>query len=121
MSYNVLAYGIYLLVTTYVVVIVGNILHKNGRPFLLSVFHDDASLADSVNNILLSGYYLINIGYSIVTLRIWEKIGLTTELIEILSFKIGAIILALGIMHLFNITVLLIAEKTHKKTMNTNP
>lgn len=121
MTYNVLAYGIYLVVTTYVIVVVGNILHKKGRPFVLSVFHNNASLADSVNNILLTGYYLVNIGYCIVTLRIWEKIDLVSELIEIVSFKIGTIVFVLGIMHLFNITVLLIAEKKHRKIINNNP
>jgi len=121
MSYNILAYACYLLITIYVVVVVGNILHKNGRPFILSVFHGNQHLADSINNMLLVGYYLLNIGYCIITLRIWEKIGLIRELIEIVSEKVGIIVLLLGIMHLFNIIVLLITEKKHRKNLQTHP
>jgi len=120
MNYNIIAYGIYLIVIIYVVVIVGGILHKNGRPFLLNVFHGNASLADSVNNLLLAGYYLVNIGYSIVALKIWEKITLVRELVEILSVKIGMIVLILGLLHLFNISVLLITERKYRKTNRVN-
>lgn len=114
MSYNIMAYMFYLLVTIYVVVIVGNVLHKNGRPFLIAVFHRNISLADSINNLLLTGYYLLNIGYCIIALKIWIKIENFQQLTEILSFKIGAIVFLLGIMHLFNIGVLLIARKKYR-------
>jgi hypothetical protein len=114
MSYNVMAYLFYLLVTVYVIVVVGNALHKNGRPFLLNVFHQNISLADSVNNLLLTGYYLLNIGYCIIALRIWTEIGTFQQLTEILSFKIGTIVFLLGVMHLFNIGALIIAQKKYR-------
>jgi hypothetical protein len=87
---------------------------------VLTVFHGNDSLADAINNMLLVGYYLVNIGYCIATLRIWEKISFVTELIEILSLKIGIIIFTLGLMHLFNITVLLITERKYRKLNNSN-
>ncbi len=119
MNYTVTAYVLYLLITTYVVVVVGHLLHKNGRPFLINVFHGNISLAESVNNILLAGYYLVNIGYCVAALRIWAKIDLVRVLIEVLSVKIGTIVLVLGIMHLFNILTLLVAERKYRNT-NTN-
>jgi len=114
MSYNVMAYIIYLLITVYVIVIVGNTLHKNGRPFLINVFHQNILLADSINSLLLTGYYLLNIGYSIITLKIWVKIYTFRQLAEIVSFKIGTILFLLGVMHLFNIWVLIIAQKKYR-------
>lgn len=114
MSYNVTAYIFYLLITVYVIVIIGNILYKNGRPFLINVFHQNVSMADAINGLLLTGYYLLNIGYSIITLRIWTEITTLQRLTEIVSIKTGTIIFLLGVMHLFNIWVLLIAEKKYK-------
>jgi len=114
MNYNVLAYVFYLLVTVYVIVIVGNVLHKNGRTFVINVFHGNISLADSINNLLLTGYYLLNIGYCIITLRIWTRIETFQQLTEIVSFKIGVIVFLLGLIHLFNISALLIAEKKYR-------
>jgi len=114
MSYNVMAYLFYLLITVYVIVIVGNILYKNGRPFLINVFHQNISLADSINSLLLTGYYLLNIGYSIIALRIWTEIATFQQLTEIVSFKIGTILFLLGTTHLFNIWVLMIAQKKYR-------
>ena len=120
MNYNVLSYCIYLLITIYVIVVVGNVLYENGKPFLLNVFHGNYSIAHSANNILLAGYYLVNIGYCIMTLKIWQEINSINKLIEILSMKVGMIIFLLGIMHLFNITILLITEKKYQNKLNNN-
>jgi hypothetical protein len=115
MNYNIISYGIYLLITIYVVVVVGGLIHKNGRPFLINVFHQNISLADSVNNLLLIGYYLFNIGYCIISLKIWKEIGSLQEVTETLSYKIGMIVFILGLMHLFNVLMLLITEKKYRK------
>ncbi len=114
MNYNISAYGVYLLLTVYVIVIVGNVLHNNGRPFLLTVFHGKISLADSVNSLLITGYYLLNIGYCVTTLKIWKEITTLQEFVEAVSSKTGKILLLLGLIHLFNVFVLLIMEKKYR-------
>ena len=90
---------------TIVTVLVARTLFKNGKIFLVDIFHGNKELADAVNSLLLTGFYLINIGYAISTIRIFEMVINTRELIEILSIKIGAIVLILGCMHFLNMFI----------------
>jgi hypothetical protein len=41
---------------------VARTLSKNGRVFLVNSFASDERLADSVNHLLVVGFYLINMG-----------------------------------------------------------
>ncbi len=99
------------MITAIVILFVGKTLYTNGRPFLINVFHGNISLADSINKLLLVGYYLVNIGYTVIALRIWQRIDSTQSLVEILSYKIGLIVFILGIMHVFNVISLVIIER----------
>ena len=121
MNYNIITYCFYLLITAVVILIVGKTLYKNGRPFLINVFHGNSSLADSINKLLLVGYYLVNIGYTVVALRVWQKISSVQSMTEILAYKIGLIIFILGIMHVFNVITLVITERFIKpRSTSTN-
>lgn len=106
MNYIVLTYCIYLPITISLTIWVAKSLFKNGRIFLIEIFHQDNVLADSVNKLLLVGFYLINIGYAVYTLRVMDSIETHQAVIEILSEKIGWIILVLGVMHFFNLFIL---------------
>lgn len=106
MNYVILTYAIYLPITVMLTVWVARTLFKNGRVFLVQIFGGDEQLADSVNHLLLVGFYLINIGYAVYTLTITRDIDTVQYLIESLSVKLGAIILILGGMHFFNLYVL---------------
>lgn len=106
MNYTVLTYSIYLPVTILLTIWVAITLFKNGRVFLYEIFNQDDVLADSVNKLLLVGFYLINIGYAVYTLEIIDVIDSPQAIIEILSEKIGWIILVLGGMHFFNLFIL---------------
>ncbi|MCR9250350.1 MAG: hypothetical protein NXI20_07985 [bacterium] len=105
MNYNILTYAMYLPITVALTVWVARTLHKNGRVFLVDIFHSNHELADSVNRLLLVGFYLINIGYAVYTLQIFGDILTVQAVIERLSLKLGAIILILGGMHFFNLFV----------------
>jgi hypothetical protein len=116
MNYTVLTYCIYLPVTIILTVWVARTLFVNGRIFLVEIFHQDHTLADSVNKLLLVGFYLINIGYAVYTLRIVDSIETTQAVIETLSMKIGWIILILGAMHFFNLFILFNLRKKAQQT-----
>lgn len=105
MNYVILTYAIYLPVTIALTVWVARTLFTNGRVFLVDIFHGNELLADSVNKLLVVGFYLINIGYAVYTLRILDGIESAQGVIEKLSLKLGAIILILGGMHFFNLFV----------------
>ncbi len=105
MSNIIITYSFYLIITLCVTVWVARSLFKNGKVFLVDIFHGNKELADSVNNLLVVGFYLINIGYAVYTLRVTDTISNTQGIIESLSFKIGLIILILGGMHFLNLYI----------------
>ena len=97
------SYVIYLVVSVILTVWVARTLHRRGRVFLIDAFHGDENVADSVNHLLVVGFYLINIGYVTLALKYGDKPTSTQESIEFLSTKIGLVLVVLGAMHFFNI------------------
>ncbi len=102
MNHTVIAYLIYLPAAVAMTVWVARTLHKNGRVFLIQAFRGKEEMADSVNHLLVVGFYLINIGFIATALRYGEKPRDTQEMIEFLSTKLGIVLLVLGAMHFFN-------------------
>lgn len=104
----------YLILSVSLTVWVAKTLHKNGRIFLVDAFRGNEPLADSINHLLVVGFYLINIGF--VSLALKE--GLVPVdlqgVLETLSRKVGIVLLVLGGMHFFN---LLIFSKMRKRAL----
>ena len=98
-------YIAYLAISVALTVWVARTLHKNGRIFLVDSFHGNEQLADSINHLLLVGFYLINIGYVSLALKYGDKPANLQEVLEALSTKVGAVLLILGCMHFFNLYV----------------
>src|SRR5437870_2776385 len=96
------SYLIYLAISLTVTVCVAYTLHRNGRVFLVDAFHGNEALADSVNHLLVVGFYLVNVGYIALVLRTDQKPHDLVEAIEIFSHKIGIVLLVLGVMHFIN-------------------
>ena len=115
MNFVILSYALYMPITVVLTVWVARTLFTNGRVFLVDIFHGNELLADSVNKLLLVGFYLINIGYAVYTMRIFGAITSAQALIETLSLKLGAIILILGGMHFFNLFVFFKLRKRAKE------
>jgi hypothetical protein len=99
-------YLVYVTVSLAVTIWVGRSLHRNGRVFLVENFHGQEKLADSVNHLLLVGFYLVNIGFVSLALRYGAKPSDVVGAVEFLSTKIGLVIVLLGIMHFFNMRML---------------
>ncbi len=104
MTASVVTYLVYLAVSVSLTVWVGRTLHKNGRIFLVDVFKDEP-LADSVNHLLLVGFYLINFGYVTMALQLDRVVSDAKTSIEALSTKVGCVLLVLGAMHFLNLYV----------------
>ena len=101
-TYPVWTYLVYVTVSVALTVWVARTLHRNGRVFLVEAFHGNESAADSVNHLLVVGFYLINIGYVTLALKYGDKPTGLQEAIEFLSTKIGLVLVVLGAMHFFN-------------------
>jgi len=102
----VACYCSYLLISIALTVWVARTLYRSGRVFLLDAFRGNEGLADSVNHLLVVGFYLINVGYIALALKTTSALATVREAIELESTKIGVVLLILGGMHFFNILVL---------------
>lgn len=105
MTIEITTYLVYLAVSIALTVWVARTLFKNGRVFLVDVFHGNEALADSVNHLLVVGFYLINFGYVSLALKLGYDVATPREAIEALSVKVGMVLLVLGAMHFFNLLV----------------
>ncbi|HST86700.1 MAG TPA: hypothetical protein VLL08_33485 [Kineosporiaceae bacterium] len=105
MNTAVTTYLVYLLISLALTVWVGRTLHANGALFLVDVFRGNTELAKAVNHLLVVGFYLINLGFVSLTLRISDPPSSAQGSIESLSIKIGSVLLVLGILHLGNVFV----------------
>ncbi|HYS53359.1 MAG TPA: hypothetical protein VER58_06300 [Thermoanaerobaculia bacterium] len=100
---------------------VAHTLHRNGRVFLLDAFHGNDALADSVNHLLVVGFYLVNIGYVAIALRTTEKPRDPAAAIELLSHKIGIVLLVLGLMHFVNLKIFSAIRQRSQKIVPAPP
>ena len=103
--YIIWSYAAYLAISLAATVGVARSLHRNGRVFLIDAFHGNAEMADSVNHLLVVGFYLINIGYVTMVLRMYGNLAGLRESIEMVCDKIGPVLLVLGFMHFGNLFI----------------
>lgn len=118
MNWLITTYVAYLAVSVALTIWVARTLHKNGRIFLVDSFLGNEKLADSVNHLLVVGFYLINIGYVTLALKYGAAAASAQEALESLSTKVGLVLLVLGFMHFFN---LLVFAKMRKRALSHRP
>ncbi len=98
-------YLLYLIISVVTTVWVARTLSKNGLVFLVDAFHGNRELANSVNHLLVVGFYLINVGFVALALQSSARPNSFRELLEILSWKQGMVLITLGAMHFMNIAI----------------
>src|SRR6266700_3983483 len=103
MNHTVFDYLLYLPIAVAMTVWVARTLHRNGRVFLVQAFRGNEEMADSVNHLLVVGFYLINVGFITTALRYGDKPESLQAMLEFLSTKLGVVLLVLGAMHFFNL------------------
>jgi len=101
----VFTYLVYVALSCGLTIWVARTLFLNGRVFLVDVFAGNEALADSVNRLLVVGFYLINLGYVSLALKLKEQVTTGAEAIEALSWKVGLVLVVLGGMHFFNLYI----------------
>ena len=102
----IVAYVVYLTISTVMTIWVAKVLYKSGRAFLADAFHGNDALTDSVNHLLVVGFYLINLGYVARSIEFHERPTSIERAVELVSMKFGWVLLVLGAMHFFNVFVL---------------
>ena len=115
MAYNIVAYGFYLSLSIIVILKVGQICYQNGLSMMQILLEDQPRFCFKVNRTLLLGYYLLNIGYVLLTLISWKPINSMTVLMESVCFKVSLIVLIIAVLHYINLIVVRILIKNFLK------
>lgn len=104
-------YFIYITASAVMTVWVARTLFRNGRPFLISSLKEDG-LADSVNTLLVVGFYLINLGAAALLINAGGAPGSVADMIQETVTRVGGVALVLGSMHFFNMFVLWLIRRS---------
>jgi hypothetical protein len=99
-------YLLYLLISTGLTVVVGTGLARSGRAFLLDVFSGNDTLARAVSRLLVLGFYLLSLGFVTLTMRTHGDIASARAGLQLLSVKIGEVLLVLGVLPLLTLAAL---------------
>jgi hypothetical protein len=99
-------YGIFLFIALPVIYYVGQRLFSRGRVCLNGLFNNE-EMSESINRLLLIGYYLLTFGVFFMDLSVYGNVDTVATLLEKLSVKLGSLFFTLGVVHLFNMFVLM--------------
>ncbi len=124
MNLQLIDYFIYICASVLLTVWVGDTLHRNGRPFLVSVFKEDG-LADSVNRLLVIGFYLVNFGAAAILINTGGAPATVADMLKQTVTRVGVVLLVLGFMHFNNLLVLHVIRRPLRQKplppINYNP
>ena len=98
-----IGYIIYLPVALALTFIVSRTLFKNGKIFMLDIFKGREEIANATNKLFETGFYLLNLGYALMILKLSLRNDSYQSLVEALSHKIGGFSIYLGIMLFLNL------------------
>ena len=115
MDFRLLDYSLYIVVSVGLTIWVGDTLYRNGRPFLVSVFKEDG-LADSVNRLLVVGFYLVNFGAAAILINTGGSPDNLADMLKQTVTRVGVVLLVLGFMHFNNLLILRTIRRRDRKT-----
>ncbi len=115
------AYYIYLPVVLLLTWYVAHILFKNSKVFMLDIFHGKEEIAFSTNKLFQVGFYLLNMGFALLIMRIFDFIDTAQDMFETLSTKIGGFAIYLGVMLFINLFMFFRGRKLSKQKLIPTP
>lgn len=110
--------GMYL---TYVALCVGitvwvaRTLRKHGRVFLTDGHEDRQELSEALSHLLVVGFYLVNFGVISFALKSEQVASTVATAIELLSAKVGMILLVIGAMHFVILAIFATVRRTSEQ------
>ena len=100
-GYLISVYVLYGVVSIGLTMWLARTLYQNGAVFLEDVFDNNLRMAVAVNKLLVTGFYMLNLGYAFLLLQA----NAATDALsagEILVRKLGLLLLSLGVIHFAN-------------------
>jgi predicted PurR-regulated permease PerM len=114
-----IGYCIYLPIMLILTWYVARTLFRNGKTFMLDIFHNKEDIANATNKLFKTGFYLLNLGFGLMILEISKRVENTRDMIEALSPKIGGFSIYLGIMLFFNLFFFFRGRKASRRIQQT--
>lgn len=118
-TYVVAAYLVYLPVALVLTWLVASTLFRNGLIFMRDIFFGREEMARATNALFKCGFYLLNVGFALFILRIYDALSGMQDTIEVLSAKIGGFSIYLGIMLFFNLYLFFRGKRVSSRKRST--
>ena len=114
-------YLLYLLISVGLTIVVGTSVARSGRAFLLDVFGGNDNLARAVSRLIVLGFYLLSLGFVTLAMRTGGDVSSARDGLQLLSVKIGEVLLVLGALHLLALAALVRARRLAQLRMTPPP
>ena len=105
----------YATVVSTLILRVGHVCHKNGKIYVSRLIPDNGALSTKINDILLAGYYLLNLGYGIYNISSWQIVESPTQIAGTVAMHLSTIILMLAAIHYVNMIAIQLIYKSISK------
>ena len=79
-------------------------LYRSGVAFLHDVFADRPALADAVNRLLVTGFYMLNLGYAFFVVRVTRGMD-GFDAAQVFVNRLSILLATLGAVHFVNVFV----------------
>lgn len=112
---KVIAYSIYLPIAMVLTWYVARSLFRNSVVFMKDIFNGREEIATATNTLFKMGFYLLNVGFALFILKIYQELLNTQHIMETLALKIGGFCIYLGIMLLLNVFLFFRGKKIAKQ------
>lgn len=97
-------YLVYAFIAVGLVAFLAHTLSRNGRVFLEETF-ERPELAASVNQLLVIGFYLLNLGYALMVYQLHTSYGSLIDAFNHLVGRTALLLVSLGVIHLVNMWI----------------
>lgn len=98
-----IGYAVYLPIALALTLYVSRTLFRNSKIYMLDIFKGREEIALATNKLFETGFYLLNIGFALMILKMNLYGNNYQELVEALSYKIGSFSIYLGLMLFINL------------------
>jgi len=98
-----IGYAVYVPIALLLTFYVSRTLFKNSKIYMLDIFKGRNEIALATNKLFETGFYLLNLGFALMILKLNPYIETYQSLVEALSYKIGGFAVYLGIMLFINL------------------
>lgn len=98
-----IGYAVYVPVALFLTFYVSRTLFRNSKVYMLDIFKGREEIANATNKLFETGFYLLNIGFALMILKLNLYTNDYQNLVEALSYKIGSFSIYLGLMLFINL------------------